>query len=76
LWLLLLDGYGLQGIKDVLDCDDYHIIPFCLPSHTTHLLQPLDVVCFRPYKHFHLEAIDAATQTGICGSAGGPTLQE
>lgn len=23
---------------------------FCLPPHTTHLLQPLDVVMFRPLK--------------------------
>ena len=63
--LLLLDGYGSHCTKELLDsCDDHHIIPFCLPPHTTHLLQPLDVVCFQPYKHFHAEAVDAATRTG------------
>ena len=31
---------------------------------TTHLLQPLDVVIFQPYKHYHAEAVDAATRTG------------
>ena len=41
--------------------DNHGIIPFCLPPHTT---QPLDVVVFQPYKHFHAEAIDAATRTG------------
>jgi hypothetical protein len=43
---------------------DHDIIPFCFQSHTTHFLQPLDVVCFQPYKHFHAEAIDAVTCTG------------
>ena len=63
--LLLLDGYGSHCTKEFLDfCNDHHIIPFCLPPHTTHLLQPLDVVCFQPYKHFHAEAVDAATRTG------------
>ena len=38
-------------------------IPFCLPPHSTHILQPLDVV-FQPYKHFYAEAIDVATSTG------------
>ena len=47
-WCLLLpDGYGSHCTKEFLDfCDDHHIIPFCLPPHTTHLLQPLDVVVF------------------------------
>ena len=63
--LLLLDGYGSHCTKEFLDfCDDHHIIPYCLPPHMTHLLQPLDVVCFQPYKHFHAEAVDAAIRTG------------
>ena len=63
--LIILDGYGLHCTKELLDfCDDHHIIPFCLPPHTMHLLQPLDVVCFQPYKHFHAEAVDEAIGTG------------
>ena len=63
--LLLLDGYGSHCTEEFFDfCDDHYIIPYCLSPHTTHLLQPLDVVCFQPYKHFHAEAIDAATRTG------------
>ena len=50
--LLLLDGYGLHYTKEFLDFyGDHHIIPYCLPPHTTHLLQPLDVVCFQAYRH-------------------------
>ena len=36
-----------------------------LPSpHTANLLQPLDVVCLQPYKHFHAEAVNTAIRTG------------
>ena len=38
------------------------ITPF--HPHKTHLLQPLDLVCFQPYKLFRAEAVDAATRTG------------
>ena len=60
--LLLFDGYESHGTREFLEyCEKKKIIPFCLPPHTTHLLQPLDVVLFQPYKHYHAEAIDAAT---------------
>jgi len=38
----------------------------CLPPHSSHLLQPLDVVVFQPYKHYHAEDVEKATRTG-CG---------
>ena len=60
-----MGGYGSHCTKEFIDfCDDHKIIPLCLPPHTTHLLQPLDVVVFQPYKHYHAEAIDEATRTG------------
>ena len=63
--LLLLDGYGSHCTKEFIEfCDDHKIIPLCLPPHTTHLLQPPNVVVFQPYKHYHAEAIDEATRTG------------
>ena len=47
--LLLLEGYGSHCTKEFLDfCDDRHIIPFCCPLHTAHLLQTPYVVCFQP----------------------------
>jgi hypothetical protein len=64
-WLLLLDGYGSHCTHEFIKfCTERNIIPFVLPPHTTHLLQPLDVMVFQPYKHYHAEAIDAATRTG------------
>ena len=66
--LLLLDGFGSHCTKQFLDfCDQYKIIIFCLPPHSSHLLQPLDVVVFQSYKHYHAEAVERATCTG-CGN--------
>jgi len=63
--LLLLDEYGSHCTKQFLEfCNEKNIIPFCLPPHSTHLLQPLDVVVFQPLKHYHAEAIEEATRTG------------
>jgi len=66
-WLLLLDGFGSHCTKEFIDfCDAHKIVAFCLPPHTSHLLLPSDVVVFQPYKHYHSEAVEAATRTG-CG---------
>jgi hypothetical protein len=63
--LLLMDGHGSHVTYEFIDyCDQNQIIPFCLPPHSTHLLQPLDLVVFSPYKHWHKEAVDAATRSG------------
>lgn len=34
-------------------CLNHRIIPFCLPPHTTHKLQPLDVCIFSPYRNYY-----------------------
>ena len=36
-----------------------------LPPHATHLLQPLDVVCFQPLKHYHRQALDQSLRLGV-----------
>ncbi|RPB04330.1 DDE-domain-containing protein, partial [Choiromyces venosus 120613-1] len=52
--LLLLDGFGSHCTKQFIDyCDNHKIVVFCLPPHTSYLLQPLDVVVFQPYKYYH-----------------------
>ena len=56
--LLIFDGYGSHTTKEFLEyCEFNNIIPLALPSHTTHLLQPLDVCVFQPLKHWHSEAV-------------------
>jgi hypothetical protein len=57
--LLLMDGYGSHYTQEFIQyCDDNGIIPFGFPPHSTHLLQPLDIVVFQPLKHYHTEALD------------------
>ena len=47
--LLIINGHkshvSLQFIKY---CKAYKIVPLCLPPHSTHILQPLDVSIFGP----------------------------
>jgi len=63
--LLLLDCYGSHCTREFIEYyDDYKIIPFCLPSNTSYLLQLLDVLVFHPYKHYNTKAIEATTRPG------------
>jgi len=62
---LLFDGFDSHCTREFLETlEDNRIIPYRLPPHTSHFLQPLDVGPFQPYKHWHAEAVDAATRTG------------
>ena len=56
--MLLFDGHGSHLSQEFLDfCWKYHIRPFLLPAHTTHLLQPLDVGVFQSLKHNFKKAV-------------------
>jgi hypothetical protein len=49
--LLLLDGHGSHlTARFIAFCLDRNIDLVCLPPHTSHLLQPLDVGIFSPLK--------------------------
>lgn len=64
--LLILDGHGSHHTQDFIQyCDDHGIIPFGLPPHLTHILQPLDVVVFQPLKHYHAKALDLMVRDGL-----------
>jgi hypothetical protein len=59
--MLILDGYGSHLTLDFISfCEEHKIIPLCLPPHTTHMLQPLDVVLFRSYKKEHRDVLHEA----------------
>ena len=53
--LLILDGHGQHLKIDIINlCRENNIHLYCLPPHTTHIFQPLDVVIFQPVKaHFN-----------------------
>ena len=47
--LLVVDGHGSHLTMDFIKCcDDNKILLAIFPPHSTHTLQPLDVVCFKP----------------------------
>jgi hypothetical protein len=47
--LLIIDGHGSHVSTKFLDaCWTRRIIPFLLPPHSTHVMQPLDVSIFGP----------------------------
>jgi hypothetical protein len=63
--MLICDGFGSHLTYEFIKfCEDKKILLFLLPPHTSHILQPLDVGVLNVYKHYHSEAIEAATATG------------
>ncbi len=51
--VLILDGHGSHLTIDVIDlAREHNVILYCLPPHTTHLLQPLDVSVFKSLKAY------------------------
>jgi transposase len=57
--MLIIDGHDSHiSVEFINYCFDHDIWLLCLPPHTTHLLQPLDVGCFQPLKHWLGLAVD------------------
>jgi hypothetical protein len=49
--LLILDGHASHLNQNFNDyCLENNILTPCMPPHSSHILQPLDVVCFSPLK--------------------------
>jgi hypothetical protein len=49
--MLVIDGHESHDSLDFQQyCKDNKIITVCMPPHSSHLLQPLDVGCFSPLK--------------------------
>ncbi len=58
--LLIVDGYeSYQSFKFYKFCKEERIIVLCMPSYSSHLLQPLDVVCFSLLKRAYGDEISA-----------------
>jgi len=59
--ILIMDGHGSHlTIEFVEYCHSHKIIPFLLPPHLTHILQPLDIGVFQSYKHYHQELLEGS----------------
>ena len=63
--LLILDGHDSHATPEFDQfCTDNKIITLCMPPHTSHLLQPLDVGCYSPLKTLYgHEVADLARQS-------------
>jgi hypothetical protein len=57
--LLILDGHGSHLTTDFIDfCDSNRILLAIFPPHSTHSLQPLDVVLFGPLSKYYTQNLD------------------
>lgn len=57
--LLILDGHESHHSVDFeLYCKERNIITLCMPPHSSHILQPLDVGCFSPLKRAYSRQIE------------------
>jgi hypothetical protein len=66
--LLLVDGLAAHmNFETVEYCWEHKIIVLCLPSHATHLLQPLDVGVFRHYQHWYGMEVQEHSRHGKTG---------
>ncbi|KAJ6437614.1 LOW QUALITY PROTEIN: transposase-like protein [Purpureocillium lavendulum] len=64
--LLILDGHESHHSTEFeLYCKEHNIITLCMPSHSSHLLQPLDVGCFGPLKQAYGRQIEDLMRTHI-----------
>jgi hypothetical protein len=64
--LLILDGHkSHHSTQFERFCEDNNIITLCMPPHSSHLLQPLDVGCFGPLKKAYGWQIESLMRTHI-----------
>ena len=64
--LLILDGHG-SHLTPQFDqiCSEKDIIPICMPAHSSHKLQPLDMACFKSLKDAHGYLIAENIRAGL-----------
>lgn len=64
--LLILDGHESHHSTEFeLYCQEHNIITLCMPAHSSHLLQPLDVGCFGPLKQSYGRQIEGFMRAHI-----------
>jgi hypothetical protein len=64
--LLIMDGHESHHSTDFeLYCQENDIVTLCMPPHSSHLLQPLDVGCFSPLKAAYGKQIEALMRASI-----------
>jgi hypothetical protein len=58
--LLILDGHESHHSLTFQElCKENNIYTLCMPAHSSHLLQPLDVGCFSPLKRAYSHEVES-----------------
>jgi hypothetical protein len=64
--VLICDGFGTHETLEILEfCFENNILLCRLPSHTSHKLQPCDIVAFAPLKAAYRDQVDRLEQGGV-----------
>ena len=64
--LLILDGHSSHhSTQFELYCQENNIITLCMPAHSSHILQPLDISCFGPLKKAYGRQIEDLMKASI-----------
>jgi hypothetical protein len=64
--LLLFDGHSSHQTAEFRDfCLQNCILTLCMPAHTSHILQPLDVSCFSPLKKVYGAQIEKKMRLSV-----------
>jgi hypothetical protein len=64
--MLILDGHGSHLTAEFdRTCTENNIIPICMPPHSSHLLQPLDVGCFAVLKRHYGQHVEQRMRLGF-----------
>lgn len=64
--LLILDGHGSHATPEFdQHCTENKIITLCMPSHTSHRLQPLDLSCYSPLKVLYGHEVQELSRYGV-----------
>ena len=57
--LLVLDGHESHHSDEFEEyCKEHNIVTLCMPTHSSHILQPLNVSCFSPLKKAYGQQIE------------------
>ena len=63
---MIFDGHGSHVTAEFDQyCLDHSIIVVCIPSHSSHLLQPLDVGCFSVLKRSYGRLVEELMSCGV-----------
>jgi hypothetical protein len=64
--MLIIDGHESHNSAEFQQyCKDQKIISLCMPAHSSHLLQPLDVGCFSPLKKAYGDEVNKLMRNRI-----------